>query len=295
MKLIKIIRFYIGRLISIITRFIGFLEFKNYYKDKTMTKEEQEVYEYINKKKQLSFMPYYFKEKYKASDIKINYDNGCPFVIHNGNKLYLKNKILKKLEKNIYNDLLIEKDSKSPHSYTDKDFFVSEGSILIDCGAAEGIFSLDNIDKCKKIYLIEPDEEWLKMLYKTFEPYKNKVEILEKFVSDKNDAKNITIDKLLEKHSADEKIFIKADIEGFEHLMMIGAENSFDRFDNIKVSACLYHNDSEIDKIKDYFKNKKDFKIKVNPGYLLYIYDTKRLKAPFLRRGVIKIKKEKKL
>ena len=32
--------------------------------------------------------------------------------------------------------------------------------------------------------------------------------------------------------------------------MMVGAENSFEKFNNIKVAACLYHKDEEIYKIK---------------------------------------------
>lgn len=292
MKLINIVRFYIGRLISVIIRFIGFLEFKNYYKKKELTFEQQEVFDYINKKKQLSFLPYSFKEKYDSSKIEIFYEDGIPYVIHNDKKLYLKKQIIKKLEKNIYNDLLIEKDPLSPHSYIDDKFFVEEGSILVDCGAAEGIFSLDNLDKCKRIFLIEPDKMWLKSLNKTFEDYKDKVTIIDKFVSDETNEYNITIDELLKEYTSEEKVFIKADIEGFESKMILGAKKSINRFNNIKISACLYHNDADLDKIENQFKNDKRFKLRVNNGYILYIYDKKKLKAPFLRKGVIKITKE---
>lgn len=288
--IIKLIRFFGGKFIQLINRFIDYLRFKKYYKNKELTSEEQEVYDYINNKKLLYFMPYEFKDKYKLSNIKLYFENKIPYVIHNNKKLYLKKCLFKFLTKRIYNDLLIEKNIKSPHNYVDKNFKVDNNSIIIDCGSAEGIFSIDHIDLAKKIYLIEPDINWWKPLEKTFKPYNNKVELIKKYITNNNESGNITIDKILKNVDSKERIFIKSDIEGFESKMLEGATETLKRFSNIKLSLCAYHKEDDLDNIIKKFGN--DFSIKINKGYILFIYDIKRLRKPFLRRGVIKISKK---
>ncbi len=68
-----------------------------------------------------------------------------------------------------------------PIGILQKDFDVQAGDVLVDVGTAEGIFSIDKMDKIKKLYVIETDAEWIEALKCTFSNYIDKVIIIEKF------------------------------------------------------------------------------------------------------------------
>ncbi len=71
---------------------------------------------------------------------------------------------------------------------------VKDNDILSDIGAAEGNFSLSVIDKVQHVYLFETDNDWIEALEKTFEPWKEKVSIIHKFVGNKDTDTCITLD-----------------------------------------------------------------------------------------------------
>ena len=58
-----------------------------------------------------------------------------------------------------------------------------EDVTLLDVGAAEGFFALSVIEHVKEIILFECDVEWIKALEATFKPWKDKVFIINKYVS----------------------------------------------------------------------------------------------------------------
>jgi 16S rRNA A1518/A1519 N6-dimethyltransferase RsmA/KsgA/DIM1 with predicted DNA glycosylase/AP lyase activity len=71
-------------------------------------------------------------------------------------------------------------------------FGVSEGDIVVDVGAAEGNFALSVVEKANKVYIIEGNAAWCDALRQTFLPYKEKVEIIQKFLSDVADDDHVT-------------------------------------------------------------------------------------------------------
>ena len=87
--------------------------------------------------------------------------------------------------KYVVKDLLTEQLPTSPHLYTTDEHKVNAGDVLIDAGVAEGNFALKYVDLCSKIYLFEPDEMWHEPLRQTFKDYRDKVEIIPRFLSDK--------------------------------------------------------------------------------------------------------------
>jgi hypothetical protein len=121
--------------------------------------------------------------------------DGNRYVLHDGKKLYFPNDWSVFQIKLAYMALLKEQHIKSPHRYETDDIYVHDGDIIADCGAAEGIWALSSVEKAGKIYLFECEENWIAALKKTFEPWKDKVEIVNKFVSDTNSGNNITIDE----------------------------------------------------------------------------------------------------
>lgn len=119
-----------------------------------------------------------------------------------------------------------EQDIKNSHHYLQENRIPENGDVIADIGAAEGIFALDVIDRCEKVYLFEMSESWITPLEKTFEAYKDKIEIVKKYVSNANDDICITMDDFFK----DKKItYIKADIEGAEISMLEGGRSTLEK------------------------------------------------------------------
>jgi hypothetical protein len=133
----------------------------------------------------------------------------------------------------------MEQDTHSPHRYV-KDISRLKGKVLLDVGAAEAIFSLDVIELVSHVYLFECDDVWIEALNATFAPWKDKVTIVRKYVSDTNDENTITLDRFFE--DKDKKnLFLKMDIEGYEQAALRGASNLLKEAHDIDFSICTYH------------------------------------------------------
>ena len=182
-----------------------------------------------------------------------------------------------------YNSIIFEQDYRSPHRYiTDEERALQSGDVVADIGAAEGFFGLDYVERIRKLYLFEMDDSWIIPLKKTFAPWIEKVEVVKKYISDKDDDENATLDK----YFSDKYItYIKADIEGAEELMLKGGENTF-RDKVLKALICVYHLPDQEKNIRRKMET-WGYTIAVNKGYILYIWDLKNFKYPYLRHGVL--------
>jgi len=233
--------------------------------------------------------PYDFVKGYNPFNVVVYYDKtvNMSYVLHYDKKLYFPKNYGKCLIQNIYNQLLIEQDSDSPHKYLNDDFYIENGDILVDAGACEGFFALENIDKCEKAYLIEPDEHWREPLAKTFEPYNNKVCFIPKFVSDINNNDSITLDNLFV-DTINKNVFVKADIEGFELNLLKGSQNLFKK-NNMKLVLCTYHNQFDSKDLDKYLKN-LGFKTHFTKGYMLPLNEEffNKIEYPYFRKGIIR-------
>ncbi|GHT53561.1 hypothetical protein AGMMS49982_16810 [Bacteroidia bacterium] len=195
----------------------------------------------------LTHYPYEFMLEYKKLPVECIYDNQSDlyYVMHNGKKLYFKGDTPKDTVFILYLSLLIEQDIRAPHRYVN-DYSRLKGKTLLDIGSAEGIFSLDVIELVKHVYLFECDKDWITALNATFAPWKDKITIVEKYVSDINDESNITIDRFLEGKDKS-NLFLKMDIEGYEQAALRGAANTLKAVRDLDYSICTYHcpNDAE--------------------------------------------------
>lgn len=115
-----------------------------------------------------------------------------------------------------------------------------EGKTLLDIGAAEGIFSLDTINFTSKVYLFECEEIWIEALSATFKPWKDKVCVINKYVSNTDHDENITLDSFLVGKD-DENLFLKMDIEGAEQSALRGAKRTLTIREDISMAVCTYH------------------------------------------------------
>jgi hypothetical protein len=234
----------------------------------------------------LQMLPYQFKEKYKPRNIKVfSESGGYKYIFRNGKKLYFPKDWKKSAIQSYYNGILIEQDKNSPHCYFDDDFMGGGGS-LADIGAAEGVWALDNIDRAKKAYLFECDEIWIEALKKTFEPWKDKVVIINKYISDITESNKITIDDFFK----DKEInFIKADIEGAEIKLLKGAKETLKQND-LKLALCAYHNQNDEQKLIDILES-GGYVVKNSKGYIFFPFGEDCV-LPHLRRGLIFAKKK---
>ncbi len=165
-------------------------------------------------------------------------------------------------------------DTEDWHYYRYKNTDVENGEIILDIGTAEGLFPLVVIDKCEHIYMVEPSKVFCNALIQTFSEYSNKTTFFNNAVGSIDDEVYFNEDSLAGQISEnqtdggkiqlrkidtlmkDKKItFLKADIEGFEQEMLLGAENTI-KNNKPKIAVTTYHKENNpleiINLIKSY-------------------------------------------
>jgi hypothetical protein len=234
----------------------------------------------------VSLFPYPFRLNYQPEHIRVFYDksNKMRYVLQEGRKLYFKRGWSSDKVSRAYAALAMEQDIASPHCYLSKDFTLGSEDAIADIGASEGNFSLSQIEKVKKIYLIDYDREWIRALEATFEPWKDKVEIISKYVGDSENENETTLDNILKVNK--DITFMKIDVEGFEQKVLDGATEFLMGDLPLKFALCTYHKHNDEQAFTDLLQ-KSGFKIKPSSGYLIPLYD-KKIKSPWLRRGLIR-------
>lgn len=220
--------------------------------------------------------------------------NNSPFVVHKGKKLffpseYSLNKAVGLYTNFIQNEKLLEvNDSEeAPHRYQSSNVQVQEGDVVFDIGAAEGLFSLDQIDKASHVVIVESDPLWIKPLKQTFAPYADKVTIIEKFISAVDTEKTMSLKKLLEDTNC-RSGFVKMDVEGNELPAVASAVEVLKNMKGIKLAVASYHRQNDADELKALFDDLGYFSEYSNGYMLFHLYDTPL--PPFFRKGIIRAK-----
>lgn len=255
-------------------------------KECILSKDEEKIRIalFLLRPRKLSFFPYSFTDKYRKNKIKVYYDEEqYPYVIHNGYRLYMKKNWSIDWIKRYYMSLQWDQDKESPHCYLlNKNRYPNEGDVIADVGAAEGIFTLDVINIIEKAYLFECDEEWEIPLRKTFSQWAEKIEIVKKYIGDKEDEQTVNLDKFFQNKPLN---LLKADIEGAEEAMLSGGKCTFENKIE-KALICTYHLPKAEERICFHLK-KYGFKCEYNPGYALYIWNLETFKPPYVRHALV--------
>ena len=246
--------------------------------------DKREVLDFL-KSNEVSTFPYDFVKNYSPSAISVYDDkiNHLKYVIQDGKKLYFKKRWSESRIKRSYCQLLMEQDDKSPHRYLNKDFNVNSSDVVADFGAAEGNFALSIVDKVKHLYLFEADKEWIKALHETFKPWKDKVTIVQTYVSNFDDDDHCKGDSFFENK---EITFLKIDVDGAETVLLEGIKNILKRPKPIKIALCTYHQNDDEKNFREKLKQ-FDFEIKATNGFMIFYYD-KKMRAPYIRRGLLR-------
>lgn len=237
-------------------------------------------YKFIVKRGYKSHFLYDFTLDYDRMPIQVyrDGDNELNYVLHTGNKkLYFPRGYTRQKIEKMYRSLLIEQDIRSPHHYVDS---VEElrGKVLLDIGGAEGMTSLDSVDLVSFIYIFECEPEWIEALLATFAPWKDKISIVEKYISNRNDATNQTLDDFF-KDKPKDNLFLKMDIEGEERNALAGSEKLFSMAKNLQFAICTYHKKDD-KKIISFILDKYNCKYKARDGFF---YHRHKLRVCLLR------------
>lgn len=168
------------------------------------------------------------------------------------------------------------------HYYEIPETKVASNDIVVDCGAAEGMFSFLIKDRCEFVYVIEPLTYFVSSLQKTFKNDQN-VEILpiaigeerrQVYITDNGMGTQITDNQtpyLVQMETIDNLFFykerkltyIKADLEGYEIQMLEGARLTIEKY-YPKIAITTYHQLDHADLISAFLK-------KINPNYNILI------------------------
>lgn len=222
----------------------------------------------------------------------IDPESHLPYVTHKNKKLFFKanhtlTDVLDLYQNYIQTERLLdsEETEDTPHQYQSPRVYVSDGDVVFDIGAAEGLFALDQLERASHVIIVESDPEWIIPLKQTFAPYKDKVTIIQKFVSDTDTDTTITLEKILS-HIDYRSAFIKMDIEGYELKSLTAAESALRRGKGIKFSIASYHKQHDAEEMKSFFDN-IGYYSELSNGYMLFhSYDTPA--PPYFRKGIIR-------
>ncbi|GHT51794.1 hypothetical protein FACS189440_21230 [Bacteroidia bacterium] len=242
---------------------------------------ENKLYAFMGKNG-LTPCPYDFMLKYKNLSIDSIYDSQQEmyYVFHEGKKLYFPSFCTKMDAIASYRNLIIEQDIRSPHRYI-YDPKRLTGKTILDMGAAEGIFSLGIIDIANHVYLFECDKNWISALNATFAPWKEKVTLISKYVSDIDDESNISIDHFLEGKEKN-NLFFKMDIEGCEQAALKGAEKTLKEAHDLDYAICTYHRKNDPEEINQLLSD-HHFESEFTEGFL---YFDKDFRKAIIRRKI---------
>ncbi|MEG1648585.1 MAG: FkbM family methyltransferase [Rikenellaceae bacterium] len=250
----------------------------------TLNEEQKEVQTFLENNPCHTY-PYEFVKQYSMSGIKVLTDDSCglKYVMSAGKRLYFKRAWSDSKIRRCYKNISLEQNPQSPHCYLTPYFNVDKDDHVMDVGCAEANFSLSIVDKVSHISLFEVDEQWIEALNMTFKPWKDKVTIINRYVSDTTDSSNITIDDYVSQGNPIS--FIKADVEGAEEIVLSGAKEFFKSPQKLKVAVTTYHKQQHANIIHKILTD-AGLKCSYSKGYMI-LKNQGNLVEPYLRKGLI--------
>lgn len=241
------------------------------------------------------YAQYPYKRICDLEPFESGFDNieNLPFVVHKGKRLYFPNSESVEWCRQYYITCVRDEAilggqylEKHPHQYQSKRCKIEEGDILIDVGCAEALMVLDNIDIISKAYMFECDSRWFAPLKTTFKNYLDKVNIIYKYVGDKDTEETITLNTAL-KDEVGSSVFIKMDIEGAEVSVLAGNRKFLESNKQVKLAVCTYHRQDDAEAILTLFEE-MGYQHEFSDGYMYLGNFDKYDKFPYFRKGVLR-------
>jgi hypothetical protein len=263
------------------------LSFYKKIPQKELAPEISEGLKYLKWNKYTPF-PYYWAKKYENIVPEIFSDEQTKhlYVMYEGKRMYFPGNFSRQAVTWSVRAARREQDPQSPHLYLTDEFQPVEDSIIIDAGVAEGNFSLSVVEKAKRLYLIECDPGWMEALRLTFAPWKEKVVLVEKFMSDSPGETTTSVDSLLDESELG-SVFIKLDIEGYEQKAIQGMDKLLKSGRPLKMDVCTYHHPGDFAEIKALLEN-SGLSCKATEGMVLFF---QKGEEPSFRKVLIRAEK----
>lgn len=238
---------------------------------------------------ELDVFPYPKHEGLLNVEYGFDREKGLPFVCHGKKRLYFASVTSREDMIRTYRAFVEDEGilgtgfrAKHPHCYSDASHRVEDGDVVVDVGCSEGLFSLDVVERAKRIFVFEMLERWNRPLHATFAPYREKVQIINKLVSDKSSPKSVRLVDI-DMGTKDDTYFLKMDIEGWEG-DVLRASRDFLTTHRVKISCCTYHRQRDADELKTLLSD-FGYSVRFSDGYMLPPLDV--VAYPYFRRGMI--------
>lgn len=243
------------------------------------------IIEYIDREQKIDLISYDFVKEYDGLPVTVCFDDGCGmhYIPYKGRKMFFPRGWDEEKITGYYRSVVMEQDTRSPHCYANEAFGVKPGDVVVDAGAAEGIFALDCIDAASKLYLIEADEAWMEALEQTFRNDGEKVRLIYGFLDSYHAGSHVSIDGLF---GQEEINYIKMDIEGAEKAALAGAEKTMARCDNLRCAICAYHCKEDEESIRNTLSG-YGFDTETSKGYMCPDWTLETYLNAELRRGLV--------
>lgn len=202
-----------------------------------------------------------------------------------GKKLYFKRGMSRKEAVRTYRSLEEEQDLHSPHYCFFDGLTLSENSVVADIGVAEGNFGLKIVDRVKELYLFECDAGWIEALEATFEPWKDKVHIVNRFVSDTTSSDTVRLDDFFRDKSVPH--ILKLDVEGAEVAVLEGAAAFLKEGRISDLLVCTYHKKGDPERLSAKLEC-FNYTIAFSQGYMLFLTEGYQAQPPYdFRKGLL--------
>lgn len=279
---------------DMIPKFVYSLASRDYWSYKHCgDKEDPQVagiMDYIHRNRRIDLISYDFTEEYQNLPVTVKWEDACgmSYVPYKGRRMFFPRTWDEGRIVSYYRSLVMEQDRRSPHCYDKESYGVKEGDIVVDAGAAEGIFALDCIERAAKIYLIEADPEWIEALEQTFREDRDKVQIVFGFLDCVHEGDHVSLDKLFE---SEDLGYIKMDIEGAEKAALEGASATLERCKNMRCAICSYHCKEDEEYIRHTLEA-HGFTTDTSMGYMCPNWTIEAYLEAELRRGIVFGRKE---
>ena len=241
------------------------IDYIKYIHNGTEDTQITEIFDYMDRHGKPEIFNYDFVSEYPRERYQIYYDSDYkyPYCMFLDKRIYYPNDWGEEKILDWHRSVIYEQDKRSPHCYIKEGGEVTEGDVLLDAGAGEGMFTLSVIEKVSKVYIVEADPIWEEPLRLTLKDYLDKVVFVTKYLSDKDTEQEITVDKII---GSDRINFIKMDIEGFEISALCGAKQTLQK-SNLKCALCTYHRKTDAENIKEILQS-FGFKTEYSKGYM---------------------------
>jgi FkbM family methyltransferase len=238
----------------------------------------------------------------------IDWDKEQKLVVHDNTKIYYIDyySLTDLVAISLYDEAYVRKNFWHNSSillegpYENNEVKLKRNDYVIDAGANVGVFSIEasrKIGERGRLYAFEPNQEAFNLLAKNIENnsirnvYKYKIALgdsnddLDFYIFNENGGANsgffkssllasvpqTTLDRFMQENKIPRVDFIKADIEGMERNLLLGAEATIKKF-HPRISICLYHRPDDAEVLEKLIKQfSTDYKI-IKTKTKLYAY-----------------------